>query len=199
MDCMIHRQALSSKTLPTLLQSTLDEIIQVVNFIEGSALNSRLFKQPCEGMDANHQLLLYHTKVCWLSKGNVTKRVIELRDELNLFFQESSMLEFLSWLNDAEWIIRLGYLTDIFGQLNKLNLQMQGRNTNIIKFVDCLKAFIDKLGNWKRKVAVKNVGTFENLDMILVENSNQIPSSIQLAITAHLKRLEEKFRSYSLK
>ncbi|XP_067949676.1 zinc finger BED domain-containing protein 5-like [Watersipora subatra] len=69
-------------------QGTLDEIIQIVNFIKESALNSRLFKQLCGGMDASHQVLLYHSEVRWLSKGNVTERVFELRDELKLFFQE---------------------------------------------------------------------------------------------------------------
>ncbi|XP_068237352.1 zinc finger BED domain-containing protein 5-like [Palaemon carinicauda] len=47
--------------------------------------------------------------------------------------------------------MRLAYVVDIFEQLNKLNLQMQGRNTNIIKFIDALRAFITKLENWKRR------------------------------------------------
>ncbi|XP_068205248.1 protein FAM200A-like [Palaemon carinicauda] len=59
--------------------------------------------------------------------------------------------EFPSWLSDEEWIMRLAYVVDIFEQLNKLILQMQGRNTNIIKFIDALRAFITKLENWKRR------------------------------------------------
>ena len=62
----------------------------------------------------------------------------------------------------------LAYLVDIFEQLNKLNLQMQGRNTNIIKFIDSLKAFMSKLENWKRKVKIKNVAMFEKLSSIFV-------------------------------
>ena len=196
MHCMIHRQSLASKTLPRSLENTLDEIIQIVNFVKGSALNSRLFKQLCAAMDADHQVLLYHTKVRWLSKGNVTERVFELRDELKIFCQEQNKLEFISCLDDAEWVMRLGYLTDIFGQLNKLNLQMQGRNTNIIKFVDSFKAFIDKLGNWKQKVALNNMSMFEKLDMVLDESNNEIPSSIQRDITAHLTALEDEFKCY---
>lgn len=180
---MIHRQALASKTLPVSLNTTLNQVILIVNFIKGGATNSRLFKQLCEDMDADHQVLLYYTKVRWLSKGNATDRVFELRDELKTFCEEHGKMEFCRWLDDDEWIMRLAYLSDMFGQLNKLNLQMQGRNTNIIKFVDSLKAFIDKLGNWKRKVAVNNVSMFERLDMILTSNSDQV-------------ELEKEFETY---
>lgn len=40
----------------------------------------------------------------------------------------------------------LAYFVDIFEKLNKLNLQMQGKKTNIIKSEDALKA-MSKLEN----------------------------------------------------
>ena len=43
---------------------------------------------------------------------------------------------------------------------------MQGRNTNIIKFVDALIAFMCKLENWKRKFYTKNVAMVEKLSSI---------------------------------
>jgi len=54
-------------------------------------------------------------------------------------------MEYYSWLDDEQWTIYLANLCDIFEQLNKLNLQMQSRNSNVIKFVDALKAFKAKL------------------------------------------------------
>lgn len=67
--CMIHRQALACKTLPQTLLETLNIVIETVNFIKSSALNSRLFKLLCEEMNADHKNLLYYTQVRWLSKG----------------------------------------------------------------------------------------------------------------------------------
>ena len=58
-------------------------------------------------------------------------------------------MEFFAGLNNEEWIVRFAYLVDIFEQLNKLILQMQGRNTNILRFADALKAFMSMLENWK--------------------------------------------------
>ena len=78
---MMHpRQALASKTLPQFLQKVLDQIIKIVNFIKAGALNSRLFKAFCGDMDSDHQVLLYYTAARWLSKGNVTQRILELRE-----------------------------------------------------------------------------------------------------------------------
>ena len=56
--------------------------------------------------------------------------------------------------------MRLAYLVYIFEQLNKQNLQMQGRNTNIIKVVDAIKSFMSKLENWMRKDNTKNAAIF---------------------------------------
>ena len=50
-----------------------------------------------------------------------------------------------------------------FEQLIILNLQMQGRNTNIVKFIDSWNTFLSRAANWKRKTEVKNVAMFEKL------------------------------------
>ena len=54
-------------------------------------------------------------------------------------------------------------MVDIFDHLNKLNLKMQVKNTNIIQFKDTLKAFMSNLDNWKRKVRMGKVAMFEEL------------------------------------
>ena len=142
---MLHRQVLASKTLPNALKKVLDEMIQIVNFIKAGALNSLLFKKLCMDMDSEHLVLLYHTQTRWLSKGNVTRRFFELKDELKEFCQLKNKMMYYSWLKDKEWILSLAYLRDIFEQLNKLILRMQGKDTNIITFVDALRAFKSKL------------------------------------------------------
>ena len=75
MHCMIHRQALTSKTLPESLQNVLNIAIKTVNFVKHSALNTRFFRKLCSEMNAEHLNLLYYTRVHWLSKGNILARV----------------------------------------------------------------------------------------------------------------------------
>ena len=88
LHCMIHRFALSCKVLPAELFDVLSLVIMMVNNVKGSALNSRLFKIICEDLSADLSVLLFYSNVHWFSRGNVTKRVYELRKELLGFFQQ---------------------------------------------------------------------------------------------------------------
>ena len=90
LHCMIHRFALSCNVLPAEFFDVLSLVIKMVNNVKGSALNSRLFKILCEDLGANHNVLLFYSNVRWLSRGNITKLVYELRKELLGFFQQSN-------------------------------------------------------------------------------------------------------------
>jgi hypothetical protein len=48
---MFHQQVLAMKTLPPALKQIMSHVMQSVNFIESSALNSRLFNKLCFQMD----------------------------------------------------------------------------------------------------------------------------------------------------
>uniref|UniRef100_UPI00358EFF60 zinc finger BED domain-containing protein 5-like n=1 Tax=Myxine glutinosa TaxID=7769 RepID=UPI00358EFF60 len=166
--CLIHRQALASKTLPSLLQEVLEQVIKIVNYVKSSALNSRLFKQLCTEMDSEHKNLLYYTKVRWLSKGNVVARVFELREEMQSFLQMQEKHKLEASFHEKLWVFRLAYLVDIFDQLNRLNLKLQGKGTTIIQFIDTLSAFIQKLENWKRKAEEGNFTMFKSLSEVTI-------------------------------
>jgi len=124
--CIIHRQALASKTLPGCLNNTLQLAIKVVNVIKSSALNTRLFKKMCTELDSDHETLLFHTEVRWLLKGNMLGRLYELRAEVEIFLVDKKMNELLKQFTDPTSLMNLAYLVDIFTHLNKLNLQLQG-------------------------------------------------------------------------
>ena len=46
--CMIHREALVFKTLPTNLHSVMNQVIEVVNFIKACPLQSRFLRNFVE-------------------------------------------------------------------------------------------------------------------------------------------------------
>jgi hypothetical protein len=77
----------------------------------------------------------FHTNFRRFSRGNVTERAFELKDKVKLFSEVQGMMEFLAWLDDEERIMHLAYLVNNFEQLNKLNIQMQGKNTIIIRLI----------------------------------------------------------------
>ena len=74
---------------------------------------------------------------------------------------------------------------------------MQGKNTNVIKFVNALKAFKAKLVNWKRKAEIYNFAIFEKVDMLLDSREEScMPEVVEKDIVKHLSNLQNKFNSY---
>ena len=146
--CVLHRETLASITLPFGLKNVLDAAVDVVNYVKTGALNSRLFKLLCKDMQSELEALLYHTNVRWLSKGNMLKRLYELREEVILFL-DSRNKDLCNRFRSERFQLSLAYLVDIFEAINALNLQLQGRNINIIKQYDTVRTFIAKLDLWK--------------------------------------------------
>ena len=56
--CVIHREMLASRKMSPELNSVLQDVIKLINYIKVRVLNSCLFVQLCEEMDAEHARLL---------------------------------------------------------------------------------------------------------------------------------------------
>ena len=95
--------------------------------------------------------LLMHTDVRWLSKGKVLTRVHELQKELIVLFDKEKHERFCKYLLCEFLMVKMEYLTEIFGQHNIVNSSMQGRNENIITSTDKLVALKYKIFIWKNR------------------------------------------------
>ena len=129
-QCVIHKYALACKTLPLELKSALDSVAKAVNFIRGRAVNSQLFKAFCHDLGKEHQYLLFHTEVQWLSRRKVLSRVAKLVTEVAMFLREHGSVELATLFNDNRFQLKVFYLADIFSLLNALNYSLQGK-TNL--------------------------------------------------------------------
>ncbi|KAF2361054.1 hypothetical protein FHG87_008189 [Trinorchestia longiramus] len=85
--CILHRHALATKTLPPKLAEVL-KIVDCVNYMHSSALRHRIFSELCKEMGSEFEVLLYHSNILWLSRGQVLNRVFAVCVELALFLQE---------------------------------------------------------------------------------------------------------------
>ena len=101
--CSIHGEALATKKMPPDLKTVLNEAVKSVNFIKSRPLQTRLFAVLCGEMGSDHQQLLLHTEVRWLSRGKVLTRLFELRDEVRVFFLDSKF-ELAHRFTDFEWL-----------------------------------------------------------------------------------------------
>lgn len=197
--CFLHRHALASKTLPTILKEVLSTAVKVVNFIRARALNHRIFKRFCQEMGAEHEVLLYHTEVRWLSRGQVLKRLMELRAEVSLLLKEKKA-PFSEQFEREEFIHGLAYLTDIFGHMNEVSLSMQGHAVTIMDAAETLQALLAKLPLWKRRVETHNYANFPILEEVLLQSGVERPKTLSVSLHTemcrHLETLQNSFKGY---
>lgn len=102
---------------------------------------------------------------------------------------------FVSKLNDQEWMCMLAYLADIFGYLNELNLQTQGKRANCFYFWNKIQSFKKKLALWIDHIKNSNFAMFESSDGLLSGNAALI-NVMKPIILTHLSNLVEKFNEY---
>lgn len=122
--CVIHQQALVSKVVD--FSHVMSPVVKVVNSIRAHALQHRLFKSLLEELEAAYGDLLLHANVRWLSRGKVLQRFVDLLPEIRQFLSTRKDDDYPELSND-EWLLDLGFLTDLTAKLNALNCDKQGR------------------------------------------------------------------------
>jgi zinc finger BED domain-containing protein 5/7/8/9 len=191
------RESLASKAMSPELKEVFDQVIKIVNFVKSRPLNSRIFRQLCAEMGEEHENLLLHSEVRWLSRGKVLNRLFELRDPLRIFLSSKNS-DLTAHLEDVNWVATLAYLADIFEHLNTLNTSMQGPQTNLISLCDKVSGFMAKLEIWQRRIAA---GTIDNLPLLkaflqLPETVDVNRDGLLVLVLNHLQALSDKFKFY---
>ncbi|XP_048344945.1 protein ZBED8-like isoform X2 [Sphaerodactylus townsendi] len=196
--CMIHWQILATKTLPPELQEVMNSVISSVNLVKASALNSRLFPQLCNELDAPDNALPFHTAVRWLSRGKVLKRVFELRDELKTFFNQEARPQFEALFSDKSELQKIAYLVDIFAILNELNVSLQGPNATCLDLSEKSQSFQMKLQHWQKKLDENKTYMLPTLSAFFEEHDIEPQKRITMIISVkeHLHMLADEISSY---
>lgn len=191
--CCIHREALVAKTLPEPLQKILNEVVEIVNYIKTRPLQSRLFSLLCKEIGSEHEQLLIHTEVRWLSRGRILTRFVELRDELRVFLLDTKYADVLT---DFSWLCSTAYLADMFEHLNVLNLSLQGKNVDMFKVEDKISAMVKKCQLWAARIENESFTNFPNLKQFLESTEESLPDPIKINAAEHLRSLATTFRIY---
>ena len=120
---LIHQEALCANVAS--LKNIMDVVLKTVNFILSRGLNRRQFRQLLLETESQYGDLLYFCNVYWLSRGDMLQRVYRLREEIATFLEQKNInaAEF----RDQKWVCNLAFLVNVTSHLNKLNLQLQGK------------------------------------------------------------------------
>ncbi|XP_067132339.1 zinc finger BED domain-containing protein 5-like [Centruroides vittatus] len=173
--CFLHRRTLVTKNMPENLNQILCEAVKLVNFIKSRPLENRLFAKR------------------WLLRGKVLTRVLKLRDELIIFFKDKQM-PFSLFLQNNECMLLLAYLADVFSHLNNSNVNLQGRDKNILLMTD-----IKKLDIWIIRLQSKNLDMFPFTLDYIEKNLNEQDTIIHHSLDCmkmHLRELKTQLTEY---
>lgn len=217
--CILHREALASKAMSAELNATMHTAVKMINSIKSNPLCSRILSLICSESGSEHDMLLFHADVRWLSRGNTLVRLFELRGELCTFYRRcieannskpkrnrkkggtekepEKMAEeiFLEKMNDSNWLCSLAYLSDIFGHLNGLNLVMQGAHKNYFDLWNKIAAFKKSILIWEKEILKNDFSAFSFTKHILSGNKSTI-EYIQPIVLEHLRKLASEFDRY---
>ena len=129
LHCMLHREALAAKKMKSkqseqnILESIFLDVVTTINEIRTRPKVSREFSAFCKDSLADHDTLILHTEVRFLSRGKVLERFISLKDTINDFLVERKNSN-AKLFKDLKWLGGVHYLSCVFKELNKLNLSM---------------------------------------------------------------------------
>ena len=154
-----------------------------------------MFTIMCNDMGAEHDKLLLHTEVRWLSRGKVLLRLFELRAEVRLFLIDINS-PFQNLFCDDVWLSKLAYLADVFRFLNELNISLQGATVDIFQVSDKINSAVRKLQLRLVDIEKNNLAAFPLLCEFISENDLHIDNQLKSDIAQHCRRLIEKFYFY---
>lgn len=195
--CILHRQALAMKQMPSNLKLVMDEAVKIINFIKSRPLQSRLFSLLCEDYGSKHKTLLLHTEVRWLSRGKTLTRLFELRAELQMFLSADTSFNLKDRLYDKTWLFRLSFMADIFQKLNELNLSLQGKQTTVFQAYNKITAFKRKLDFWIICIGKKEIESFTLLSEFVSENDSEMfEDDVFEELVQYLSSMRASFEKY---
>jgi len=123
--CMVHEKLMEENNQRSGLEIVVDAVIEIVNLICSHSKKHWMLLELLKHMEVEAMRLLYHAEVRWLSRGNVLKQVLQLRQELQVFLAEDEHTMSTSFI-DNFWLGKLSYFSAIFQSTNRLNLLLQG-------------------------------------------------------------------------
>ena len=154
--CILHQQNLCAKSV--ILDETLKKVMGIVNFIRANAMRHRQFRHMLMLDDEIFRVdFLYHSKMRWLSKGQVLEKILSARKKIINLYCDNNQNCKLSGMN---FLQDVAFLCDITSKQNELNASLQGRNKSIYNMWQKILAFRKELFFFQS--LFKNSNVFEN-------------------------------------
>jgi len=116
--------------------------------------------------------------------------VVKTKNEVEIFLRENFYVQFHS----EEFVVMLVYLADVFANLNKMKLSLQGHDVTVSDVQDKLAGLTARIGVWQARIKVGSSTSFPLLDKRLKMDKIELPDNIKTYNIEHLEIVSPEFR-----
>ena len=166
LHCIIHQEALCVKSVT--LNVTLKEVNCIILYISSNALHHWQFRELLQLSETSAEDI--HSAVRWLSQGETSRRVLQLRNEIVEYY--STKNKDCPLLNN-DFVIPLAFLVDFLSHVN-LNKSLQGKGTTVYFMHKKVLDFKDKCRLLKNHLQQHNFFHFPQLTALIVSIKIQV-------------------------
>ena len=139
LHCIIHHEALCAKSVA--FNIILNDVNRIILFIRANASHHRQFQEILCSSETSAEDILYHFAVGWLSIGETSHRLLQLRKEIVEYYSTKNKE---CPLLDKDFLMSLGFLVDFLTQVNFLNQNLQGKAITVCLVYKKIQDFRDK-------------------------------------------------------
>lgn len=193
--CIIHQENLAARAANPELEAVMKTVINIVNFIRARELNHRRFKSLLQELGSEHNDVILHTSVRWLSRGKVLERFFSLRNEIILFLDQNNKV-YPELQNDGWWCL-IAFLCDITEKLNNLNRNLQGEDNIVSNMANKVFAFEEKLSIYQTEIQNKQLHNFPTVIKTTEDGINMSEENCTIIsnfITALINEFQKRFQ-----
>ena len=134
--------------------------------------------------------ILYHSAVRWLSIGETSRRVLQLRKEIVEFYSTKNKE---CPLLDKDFLILLGFLVDFLTQVNFLNQSLKGKATTVCLVYKKVHDFRDKRRLFKSHLHQRNFFHFSQMKSLIDSKEIQVDNISIILFSSVFDRVLQEF------
>ena len=169
LHCIIHQEALCVKSVA--LNATLKEVNRNILYIRSNALHHRQFRELLQLSKTSAGDIFCYTAVRWLSEGETSRRVLQLRKEIVEYYSTKNKD---CPLLKNDFVTSLTFLVDFLTHANNLNKSLQRKGTTVCFMHKKVLDFKDKCLLLKNYLQRHNFFHFPQLTALIVSNEIQV-------------------------
>ena len=189
LHCFVHQEAPCAKSVA--LNTILKNVNRIILFIRANALHHRQFREILCSSKTFAENIFYQSAVRWLSRGETSRRVLQLRKEIVEYYltknKECPLL-------DKDFLMSLGFLVDFLTQVNFLNQSLPGKATTVCLVYKKVQDFCDKCRLLKSHPHQRNFFHFLQMKALIDSKEIQVDDIPIILFSRFLQKFSYRFQ-----